>query len=178
MVLLFTPLTLPFPLFLSSPPAALSFSTTSSLHSFPCILPSIPLFLLSLPFPPLPRSQLVLSESLARQSPRSPYRRAPSAFVPYSAGAEPLPAAHLSFEEETIDDVLKEAKQDIAKMNKHLHRQRVRLYFCNSLQCVSVCVTECTYVRMYICFFAIATLLVIFITLSVVLCSIFYFLKL
>ena len=145
MVLLFTP----FPSLSSLP--LLSLHYPFLLHHF--FTPSIPLYspfntpLPSLPsipafpsppspsplypFPPLPRSQLVLSESLARQSPRSPYRRAPSAFVPYSVGAEPLPAAHLSFEEETIDDVLKAAKQDIAKMHKHLHKKRVSLYLCN-----------------------------------------------
>ena len=72
----------------------------------------------------LSRSQIVLSESLSIQSPKSPYRRAPSTFMKFSGNSPSLPVKPLNLEE-SADDVLKVAKSDIAKLSQKLQRKRV-----------------------------------------------------
>jgi kinesin family protein 4/21/27 len=69
------------------------------------------------------KSQIVLSESLSIQSPKSPYRRAPSTFMKFSGNSPSLPVKTLNLEE-SADDVLKVAKSDIAKLSQKLQRKR------------------------------------------------------
>ena len=82
------------------------------------------------------RSQIVLSESLSRQSPKSPYRRAPSAFVKYSGSSPALPMVPPINLEESTENVLKVAKSEIARLNQKLERKRVSYH---------------TYIHTYIC---------------------------
>ena len=82
------------------------------------------------------RSQIVLSESLSRQSPKSPYRRAPSAFVKYSGSSPALPMVPPINLEESTENVLKVAKSEIARLNQKLERKRVSYH---------------TYMHTYVC---------------------------
>ena len=72
------------------------------------------------------RAQLCLSESLAAQAPKSPFRRAPSSVVSFTSKPDHiirLPSADVM--EETTEDILKVAKHDLSRLKLKEHRKRV-----------------------------------------------------
>ena len=74
------------------------------------------------------RAQLCLSESLAAQAPKSPFRRAPSSVVSFTSKPDHivrLPSADVM--EETTEDILKVAKHDLSRLKLKEHRKRVSL---------------------------------------------------
>lgn len=76
------------------------------------------------------RAQVCLSESLAAQTPNSPFRRAPSSVVSFSSKPDHvvrLPSADVT--EETTEDILKVAKHDLSRLKLKEHRKRVS-YLC------------------------------------------------
>ena len=67
-----------------------------------------------------------MSESLAAQTPNSPFRRAPSAVVSFTS--KPDHTVRLSsadVTEETTEDILKVAKHDLSRLKLKEHRKRV-----------------------------------------------------
>lgn len=72
------------------------------------------------------RAQVCLSESLAAQTPNSPFRRPPSSIVSFTSKPDHivrLPSADVV--EETTEDILKVAKHDLSRLKLKEHRKRV-----------------------------------------------------
>lgn len=72
------------------------------------------------------RAQVCLSESLAAQTPHSPFRRAPSTVISFTSKPDHvvrLPSADVT--ETTTEDILKVAKHDLSRLKLKEHRKRV-----------------------------------------------------
>ena len=72
------------------------------------------------------RAQVCISESLATQMPKSPFRRPPSSVVSFTSKSDHvvrLPSADIV--EETTEDILKVAKDDLSRLKLKEHRKRV-----------------------------------------------------
>ncbi|XP_065898994.1 kinesin-like protein KIF21A isoform X2 [Dysidea avara] len=71
------------------------------------------------------KAQVCISESLATQMPKSPFRRPPSSVVSFTSKSDHvvrLPSADIV--EETTEDILKVAKDDLSRLKLKEHRKR------------------------------------------------------